>query len=183
MSKKEQIIRTAIRLFVEQGFENTPTSQISKEAEVATGTLFHHFKTKEELVNAAYLHVKQAESQVAFHDLDGTLDVGERMRRIWLSLVNWAYENRTEHEFMMKYLNSSYITPETMAKGQESWLPFFNTLTEGMENGLFRIPLDLLLNIQVSVFQGLVNYLYQMGEMNEEVVIQVFDILWDAITT
>ena len=46
ISKRDQILLSALTLFNNQGFEKTPTSAISKHAGVATGTLFHHFKTK-----------------------------------------------------------------------------------------------------------------------------------------
>ncbi len=58
MSKREQIFEAAVQLFTEKGFEKTPTSAISKVAGVATGTLFHHFKTKEDLINALYFTMK-----------------------------------------------------------------------------------------------------------------------------
>ena len=45
--KREAILDTALVLFTERGFFGTPTSMISKEAGVATGTLFFYFKTKE----------------------------------------------------------------------------------------------------------------------------------------
>ena len=58
MNNKQKILETAITLFVKQGFENTPTIQITKESGVASGTLFYHYKTKEDLMNAAYKHIK-----------------------------------------------------------------------------------------------------------------------------
>jgi AcrR family transcriptional regulator len=49
--KKQQIMNAALKLFVENGFHGTSTAEIAKTAGVATGTLFHHFKTKQELIN------------------------------------------------------------------------------------------------------------------------------------
>ena len=49
MTKKEKIFQAALRLFVKNGIDKTPTAKIASEAGVATGTLFHHFKNKEEL--------------------------------------------------------------------------------------------------------------------------------------
>ena len=43
---REKILTTALTLFTERGFFGTPTSLISKEAGVATGTLFFYFPTK-----------------------------------------------------------------------------------------------------------------------------------------
>lgn len=54
MSKREiteaRILESAIKLFAEQGFAGTSTSQIAKEAEVAEGTLFKYYPKKIDLL-------------------------------------------------------------------------------------------------------------------------------------
>ena len=57
--KKQSILDASLKLFVENGFHGTSTAEIAKTAEVATGTLFHYFKTKEELINRLYLLTKE----------------------------------------------------------------------------------------------------------------------------
>ncbi len=47
--KRDAILRTAARLFAERGFSNTPTTLLAQEAGVAEGTIFRHFKTKDEI--------------------------------------------------------------------------------------------------------------------------------------
>ena len=58
--KRKKIISTALRLFITQGFQGTPTSQIAKVSRVATGTLFHYFKTKDDLIEAVFLECKNS---------------------------------------------------------------------------------------------------------------------------
>ncbi|MCH5277035.1 MAG: TetR/AcrR family transcriptional regulator [Desulfovibrionaceae bacterium] len=47
--KKDAILRAATRLFAERGFGNTPTILLAREAGVAEGTIFRHFKSKDEI--------------------------------------------------------------------------------------------------------------------------------------
>jgi AcrR family transcriptional regulator len=49
MSKKQIILQAAARLFSERGFKETPISELSKLTGAAEGTIFYHFKNKEEL--------------------------------------------------------------------------------------------------------------------------------------
>lgn len=56
--KRTAIIKAALKLFTERGFQGTSTAQISKDAGVATGTLFNYFPTKEDLINNLYFEVK-----------------------------------------------------------------------------------------------------------------------------
>jgi len=49
MNKKNIILEGAARLFSEKGFGETPMTEISKATGAAEGTIFYHFKNKEEL--------------------------------------------------------------------------------------------------------------------------------------
>lgn len=48
--KQERIIESTITLFAEKGYSNTSTAEIAKMAEVAEGTIFKHYGTKENLL-------------------------------------------------------------------------------------------------------------------------------------
>lgn len=50
--KQRQILETSIDLFAEKGFANTSTSEIAKKSNVAEGTIFKHFGSKENLLLA-----------------------------------------------------------------------------------------------------------------------------------
>ena len=50
MNIKEKIIKTAMKLFYEQGIQNTGINQIIREANIAKGSLYRHFSSKDELV-------------------------------------------------------------------------------------------------------------------------------------
>jgi len=54
MSKKERILEAATRLFALKGFCQTAVWEVAKEAGVAQGTVFHHFKSKEQLLAAIW---------------------------------------------------------------------------------------------------------------------------------
>jgi len=51
--KREQLIETALRLFARHGYRATGIDTILAEAGVAKMTLYHHFKSKDELIVAA----------------------------------------------------------------------------------------------------------------------------------
>lgn len=49
MSKRNAILTAATRLFSTNGFEQTSMSELSRVTGAASGTIFHHFKNKEDL--------------------------------------------------------------------------------------------------------------------------------------
>jgi AcrR family transcriptional regulator len=53
-TKKEIILEIAVNLFAEQGFEKTSVAQICENASVSKGLVYHHFKSKNEILIAIY---------------------------------------------------------------------------------------------------------------------------------
>ena len=50
--RKNEILDVAEQLFAVRGFDNTSTNDIINEIGIARGTLYHHFKSKEEILDA-----------------------------------------------------------------------------------------------------------------------------------
>lgn len=44
--KQRNILRASVKLFAEKGFHASSTAEIAKEAGVAEGTIFRHYKSK-----------------------------------------------------------------------------------------------------------------------------------------
>jgi AcrR family transcriptional regulator len=59
MSKKNDILQTATRLFSEKGYRNTAIAEVAKLTGVAEGTIFYHFKTKEDLFLAILENLRE----------------------------------------------------------------------------------------------------------------------------
>jgi AcrR family transcriptional regulator len=55
-SRKEQILRVAVRLFSQKGFVGTTTKEIAQAAGVSEAMVFRHFATKQELYSAILDH-------------------------------------------------------------------------------------------------------------------------------
>ncbi|QOR35101.1 TetR/AcrR family transcriptional regulator [Clostridium sp. 'deep sea'] len=70
MSLKEQIINTAYELFAEKGYEKTTVAQIIGKAGTSKGGFYHHFKSKDEILEHITLSfVKQI--QVYYYQVLG----------------------------------------------------------------------------------------------------------------
>ena len=50
--RRNEILDVAERLFCEKGFDNTSTNDILAEIGIARGTLYYHFKSKEDILDA-----------------------------------------------------------------------------------------------------------------------------------
>ena len=50
--RKQEIIDTALKIFIHKGYEKTSVNDILNEIGIAKGTFYHYFKAKEEVLDA-----------------------------------------------------------------------------------------------------------------------------------
>ena len=146
-TKRDQILETAKRLFTEKGFASTPTSLIAKEAGVATGTLFHHFKSKDKLIHALYMTIY--ESIAARHEKNYNVlaPLREKIRTLWMTDLEWGLSNVEDSQFLERfsvyYHGSEMTTQEVFRRFQ-----FFSDI---FDEGVVSDQLDLLSTEEYSV--------------------------------
>lgn len=154
MSKRDIILDAALELFIQQGFEKTPTSAISKKAEVATGTLFHHFKTKEELINALYLDIKLKVKQALANQQEDVSDPNQLngqsfkpfFERTWYNMMQWVLEHPQQFWFLAQFGESAHISSNTRERVDEAFSDWHALFEIGQQLNIFRpMPVELLL--------------------------------------
>ncbi|MFS8199671.1 TetR/AcrR family transcriptional regulator [Streptomyces sp. CWNU-52B] len=74
-----EILETALRLFTEQGYDETTIAQIAREAGVSQRTLFRYFGTKEDLLGGNQDRFGQVLTD-AISELPAEVDVWEALR-------------------------------------------------------------------------------------------------------
>ena len=85
--RRNEILDVAERLFCEKGFDNTSTNDILAEIGIARGTLYYHFKSKEDILDAMIERLtNQMVEKASVIALDESIPVLERLTRTMLSL-------------------------------------------------------------------------------------------------
>lgn len=85
--RRNEILDVAERLFCAKGFDNTSTNDILQEIGIARGTLYYHFKSKEDILDAMIERLtNQMVAKASAIALDESLPVLERLTRTMLSL-------------------------------------------------------------------------------------------------
>lgn len=89
MSKKynsqatiENIVTVSARLFLEKGFDKTSIQDIADTAGISKGAIYHHFRSKDEIINAVTESQKQANQSMLAGWLSETSDMTGREKLI-----------------------------------------------------------------------------------------------------
>ena len=85
--RRNEILDVAERLFCEKGFDNASTNDILTEIGIARGTLYYHFKSKEDILDAMIERLtNQMVEKASVIALDESIPVLERLTGTMLSL-------------------------------------------------------------------------------------------------
>ena len=144
--KRNAIFDAATRLFAERGLTAAPTSEISKQAGVAEGTLFTYFKTKDDLINALYREIKLELADAMMSDFPRKKNIRTKLRHVWDRYVNWGIASPRQRKVLAQLTVSEALTKESRDAGSAPFVEFQAMIRDAIEQRVFRndVPVELI---------------------------------------
>lgn len=84
--RKQRLLKIAYRLFISKGYEETSIDEIITEAQIAKGTFYYHFKSKDALLESIIDMMINEEVQQARQFLSALMSVPQKIVAIITSL-------------------------------------------------------------------------------------------------
>jgi AcrR family transcriptional regulator len=182
--KKTAIMEAALKLFTERGFHGTSTADISKEAGVATGTLFNYFSTKEDLINNLYFDVKGQLSQNMGKEIEVQCSFQDKLRKMWSNLIKWGLDNQEEFLFVGQFCSSPYITKFTREEVMKEYVFLHDLVNEGIKTGVIRdFSEELVIAMFYHASRTVVNLILESDSSRDKnkLVEDGFQIIWNGL--
>jgi len=186
INKKQQLLDSALSLFVNQGIDATSTASIAKHAGVANGTLFHHFPSKEVLVLALYKNIKQDFAmQIQPFKFDEN-NLKEQVKLVWEQAIDWALINADKQQFCLQVSQyhqlSGRIKTQVFAEAF-SFLPLL--IQFGQQHKIIaNYPLELMIDNAHGQFISSSMYLINNPDLVDNSIYReaTFDMFWKAFS-
>lgn len=158
--RRNEILDAADTLFAQKGFDGTSTNDILEKVGIARGTLYYHFKSKEDIMDALIdryniQHLGASRELAA----DRSIPVNERIIRVVMAL-NISSGSSSK---IMEHLHK----PQNALMHQKIQRSIINGVTpilteiirEGIEQGLFNTPfpfecMEMIMTYTNAVFDG-----------------------------
>src|ERR1700682_1998817 len=137
--KRNAILEAATRVFAERGLTAAPTSEISKQARIAEGTLFTYFKTKDDLINALYREIKLELADAMMSGFPRKKSVRTRLRHVWDGYVNWGVANREKRRVLAQLQVSGMLSKESIEAGSAPFVEMQNMIRDAVKRHIFRV--------------------------------------------
>lgn len=139
--RRNEILDAADELFGQKGFDGTSTNDILEKVGIARGTLYHHFKSKEDIMDALidrYSDGLLDGAQVIA--ADKTIPVVERIIRVVMAMNLSGGSSKEIMEHIHKPQNA--LMHQKIQKVIINGLPPILTaiIREGIEQGMFSTP-------------------------------------------
>src|SRR3989449_8704721 len=142
--KRAMILRAATRMFARNGYFNSKVADIARAAEVADGTVYLYFKSKEEILHSIF-DQNMAEAIAAGRKLiEDLVDPREKLRRIAkLHLQRLGADRDLAVVFQVELRGSTKFMEEFSAAGfAEDLALLCKILEEGQRSSVFRKDLN-----------------------------------------
>jgi AcrR family transcriptional regulator len=139
--RRNEILDAADELFGQKGFDGTSTNDILEKVGIARGTLYHHFKSKEDIMDALIDRYSDGLLDAAqVIAADKTIPVVERMIRVVMAMNLSGGSSKEIMEHIHKPQNA--LMHQKIQKVIINGLPPILTaiILEGIEQGMFSTP-------------------------------------------
>ena len=188
LTRREQLLQIAAELFASKGFRNTTVRDIADAAGILSGSLYHHFDSKESMVDEI-LQTFQTElfaayDEVIASDADARTKIERAVRLSFEAIDQHRYEVaifQNDADFLGSFDRFGYLA-ERNAQSREVWMTLLN---EGVRTGALRKDLNIELTyrfIRDTVWVA-VRWYRPGGELSHtEVADQYLTILLDGIS-
>src|SRR5690348_17343745 len=142
--KRSAILRAATRVFARNGYFNAKVADIARAADVADGTVYLYFKSKEEILHSIFDQNIADAIDAARRLIQNVRDPREKLRRIAaLHLERLGADRDLAIVFQVELRGSTKFMREFSAAGFAEYLELIrSTFEEGQRAGVFRRDLN-----------------------------------------
>jgi TetR/AcrR family fatty acid metabolism transcriptional regulator len=142
--KREAILRAATRVFARNGYFNSKVADIARAANVADGTVYLYFKSKEEILHSIFDQSMAEAISSGRKLIEKISDPKEKLRRIaMLHLERLGADRDLAIVFQVELRGSTKFMQEFSAAGFAEYLGLLRkTFEEGQRSGVFRKDLN-----------------------------------------
>ncbi|HEX2953171.1 MAG TPA: TetR/AcrR family transcriptional regulator [Bacillota bacterium] len=185
--KKERVLKTALTLFAEKGYEKTTVEEIALKSEIAKGTVYLYYPSKDAINN----EVIRSASEVRRKYIQSTgagleEDIRRTLAKLIMSELRFARaEKRLYRLLMSNERNDEGAFSENNRSLRRGFLvELTDLIQQGMARGVIREGNPTLLG---QLLNGMVRGSYQMLEENssitvDQVVLSILDLVWRGWT-
>jgi TetR/AcrR family transcriptional regulator, cholesterol catabolism regulator len=187
-TRRSELLRIAAELFATKGFKNTTVRDIAEASGILSGSLYHHFDSKESMIDEV-LSTFQEElfgryDEILASDEDARTKLEQAVRVSFEAIDQHPHEVaifQNEADYLGGFERFAYLA-ERNEQSRNVWMTL---LTEGVETGVLRPDLNIELTyrfIRDTVWVAVRWYRPGKSLSHDDIADQYLHILLDGIS-
>jgi len=108
-NKREAILNAMLDVVVEQGFHEAPMSLISERAGASAGVIYHHFESKEAIIQALYERVRTLKGASLLAGYSPDMDAKQAFILAWTNGYHFYRKHLREMRFLEQYETAGFV--------------------------------------------------------------------------
>ena len=183
--KRSVILKATLELLASRGFHGFSVKQLAAHAGVATGTVYLHFKDRDDLIRQLYYEVVHEVARHMFVSLDTDAPLKAQYQQICRNYWQFCLANPDIISCKAQFDHlPSDIRRAQQSESKDIVRPLFALFDRGRREALLKpLPDDVLVSLAITPFNELANK-QQLGliALDKALLEQVIEACWDAVS-
>lgn len=170
-NRRQEILNTAAHLIEKKGLAHTSTNDIVQSLGIARGTLYHYFKSKDEIINALVDQMSQSllkQAKIAADNKEKSV-----LDRLWLTIASLNAQDQIGSELMAHiHRDENILLHYKIERQLQEQLPtiLLPIIAQGCREGLFNTsyPYEVLEMMVVYVTQVIDSHKLELTEAERQ---------------
>ncbi|MFT4032003.1 MAG: TetR/AcrR family transcriptional regulator [Siphonobacter sp.] len=180
--KRTAILEATLDLISKNGFHATPMSMVAQHANVAAGTIYHYFDSKEQLIDELYIMHREKVAVVIQESDEPSKPYKERFQKVCMGLFNYYVKHPDQFLFIEHYANSPIMNRMSKDETFIFYTPLWDFLRKGIHTSQLK---DISSKLMAWMVYGNIASLVKMrlfGDFPQEPLILYIacNAIWDA---
>ncbi|MFF2088896.1 TetR/AcrR family transcriptional regulator [Paenibacillus sp. NPDC058174] len=183
---QQAVLQTTLQIINEKELQATSMALIAKQSGVSTGSIYHYFSSKEDIINELYKGIVKFNGEFVTNGLDTDEPVRVRFERAWKKVFELCMTYPLGFQFIEQYSFSPYIYDSSKQEAYAGgWCGRLAKLyADAIGQGLM---MDMEPKQMVQMNYGSIVYLVKghlegYFNLNEETIQSVIDSSWKAVS-
>ena len=179
-NKREAILNAMLDVVAERGFHEAPMSLISQRSGASAGVIYHHFESKEAIIQALYERVRELKRAGLLEGYSPEMDAKEAFILVWTNWYNFYRQHPREMRFLHQYETAGFAcrpekNPHPDKKAVEFQRRFRSQASGGVLNNL---PTEVIQELTFGVVERLAR---QARKLAPATLRTVAEKVWEAV--
>jgi AcrR family transcriptional regulator len=184
--KRAEIMQVALQLLTEHGFDRVPMSMIAEKANVAVGTIYIYFASKDILITEIFSELESNISSELKKNKLTDKSIRDKFLYFTRTIVEYFISHPLHFGYMEQFINSPFgvsLHRDKLSGKMDANDIFLETFKEGINRKILKdLPLEVLFSLSIApVIFSLRDHVLGFITLDKTMIDKLAEACWDGI--